>query len=130
MLTGIVVLSLMGFLVCVYSLFIERNIKLDQDYKAVCDLSDKVSCTKTFLSPWGKLLGASNIYIGTVFYAAMLLFGLLDYVYVTFLGALGSCIASLFLVYILFTKIKTFCLICITIYVINIALLVLAYHNL
>ncbi len=57
MLTTIVVISSIGFLVCVYGFFIKRNLKLDQGYKAVCDLSDKVSCTKTFLSPWGKLFG-------------------------------------------------------------------------
>ena len=115
---------------CVYGFFIERNLKLDPGYKAVCDLSDRVSCTKTFLSPWGKLFGISNVYIGMVFYAAMILFGLLDQVHLTLLGAVGACIASLFLAYILFAKIKTFCLVCITTYVINVILLVLAYRNL
>ena len=130
MLTGIVVISSIGFLVCVYGFFIKRNLKLDQDYKAVCDLSDKVSCTKTFLSPWGKLFGISTIYIGMVFYAAMILFGLSGQVQLVFLGAVSACIASLFLAYILYAKIKTFCLVCVTTYVVNVILLVLAYRNL
>lgn len=130
MLTGIVVASSIGFLVCVYGFFIERNLKVDPSYKAVCDLSDKISCTKTFLSPWGKLFGISNVYIGMGFYAAMILFGLSDQVKLTFLGAVGACIASLFLAYILFAKIQTFCLVCITTYAINVILLVLAYRNL
>ena len=96
-----------------------------------CDeVSDRVSCTKIFLSPWGKLFGVSNVYIGMVFYAAMIWFGLSDQVQLTFLGAVGACIASLFLAYILFAKIKTFCLVCITTYAINVILLVLAYRNL
>ena len=130
MLTGIVVISSIGFLVCVYGFFIKRNLKLDQGYKAVCDLSDKVSCTKTFLSPWSKLFGISTIYIGMVFYAAMMLFGLSGQVQLVFLGAVSACIASLFLAYILYAKIKTFCLVCITTYVVNVILLVLAYRNL
>ncbi len=130
MLTEVILVSGIGFLVCVYGFFIERNLKRDHDYKAACDLSDKVSCTKTFLSPWSKLFGISNIYIGMLFYASMMLLGWQSQAHLVFLGAVGACIASLFFAYILYTKIKTFCLVCTSIYVINLILLILAYYNL
>ncbi len=129
MLTSVVIISSVGFLLCIYGLYVERKLKLNQSYQAVCDLSDKVSCTKTFLSPWGKMLGVSNICVGLLFYAGMILLGLLNQGGLAFVGAISACVASIFLAYILYTKVKTFCLLCMSIYIVNILLLLVSYHS-
>lgn len=128
MLLSVVVLSVVGLGVCLYGFYVERQLQIDHTYKAACDLSDQASCTKTFLSPWGKLLGVSNIYVGLVFYLGMLVLGVLHLTCLAFLGPVGACIGSLFLAYILYTKVKTFCLICTSLCVINALLLLATYH--
>lgn len=130
MLLGVILVAGIGFVICLYGLYIERQVLVDHAYKAVCDISDRASCTKTFLSPWGKLLGFSNIYVGIVFYLAMIALGFFGQAQLIFLGAVGACLASVFLAYILATKVKTFCLLCSSIYLINIILLIVAYKNL
>lgn len=130
MFNGVVVAAGVGLIVCLYGLYIERKVQADHAYKAACDISDQASCTKTFLSPWGKILGISNIYVGIAFYLVMITLGLFGQVQLAFLGAVGACCASVCLAYILYAKVKTFCLLCSSIYLINIILLVITYRSL
>lgn len=127
MLISVMVLSTIGLTVCFYGLYVEQQLKKDQNYKAACDLSDRASCTKTFLSPWGNILGISNIKLGLLFYAIMFILGYMHATCLAFLGAIGACIVSVILAYILYTKVKTLCVLCTSIYVINILLLWATY---
>lgn len=130
MLLGVIVAAGAGLAVCLYGLYIEHKVLADHRYKAVCDISDKASCTKTFLSPWSKLLGVSNTYVGIAFYVGMIVLGLLGQPQLALLGAVVACLASMFLAYILYAKVQTFCLLCSSIYLINIVLLVITYRSL
>ncbi len=128
MLLSVAFVSVIGFLICLYGFFVERKVRADKSYKAVCDLSDHVSCTKTFLSPWGSMFGISNIQLGLVAYVSMFLVALIGKVCLAFLLATSFMIATVFFAYILFTKVKTFCLICISTYIINLILFILTYY--
>lgn len=130
MLISVMLISFVGFTISLYGLWVEYQVKKDANYKAVCDISDRASCSKTFLSPWGALLGVSNTYLGLIFYLAMFVLGGLHLNGLVLLGAVGACIFSLFLAYILYAKVKTICFICISIYVINALLLWAAYDSL
>lgn len=127
MLIAIVIIAGIGLAICTYGLYIEKKIHKDAHYKAVCDLSDRASCTKTILSPWGKMLGVSNFTVGWLFYALIVGLGLFDYQQIILIGAIAAAISSLFLAYILYTKVQTFCLICVSIYCVNAALLCAAW---
>lgn len=129
MLTGIIVVSGIGLLVCVYAAFIEHKLKTNRYYKPACDISDKVSCTKVFLNPSARVFIA-NAYIGMLFYTGMILLGFLDQHKLAFIGATAACAVSLFLAYILYTKVKAACLNCISIYIINAILLYITYRGL
>lgn len=127
MLTVIFIISAIGFGVSLYAFFVERELRRNQAYKAACDLSDVISCTKPLLSPYGKLLGFSNTILGMAFYAAMMMAACADAVPLIWYGAVASCIASVGFAYLLYVKIRTVCLICTSIYLVNIALLLSAY---
>lgn len=43
-------ISCSGILVCVYALYVEHSKEADSDYQPACDISDRISCTKAFLS--------------------------------------------------------------------------------
>ena len=130
MLIGIIIVGAAGLAVCLYGRYIESKTLGDHAYKAACDISDRVSCTKTFMSPWGKMLGISNLLVGIIFYLGIIALGLFNQVQLAFLGAVAACCVSMYLAYILYTKIKTFCLLCSSIYLINIILLLVTYRSL
>lgn len=130
MLVDVLVIACIGLLLSLYGLFIERRLKVNQSYKPVCDISDKVSCTKTFLSPWGKITGVSNVYVGAIVYAIMIIVAVMGNAQLAFVGACILVVGSLFLAYILLTKIRTFCLLCTAIYIVNVALFLAAARHL
>ncbi len=124
----LIILLLLGVLLSCYALYAEWRAKKNKKYSAICDIGKSASCTKAFTSRYGKLLGLPNAFYGLVFYIAMFLFafyGLLEFV---FYGAAVSMIVTLILAYVLYVKMKNFCLVCNLIYIVNILLLIFSYR--
>src|SRR5579872_4759076 len=112
MIVFIVVLSLIGLAISLYGMMVERKVTNNMQYKAACDISDAVSCTKTFTSPYNKMLGISNVRASALYYCAMLVLALVDSnTGVMILSCIGLCVTVCF-AYILYFKIRTLCLIC------------------
>ncbi len=122
----LIVLAVAGICISMYGFSIEQKLKINPEYKPMCDISDRASCTKPIKSPMGKLFGISNTIVGILFYSVMAFFAWIGWYQLVFIGAIGACLISLYLAYILFFRIKTFCLICIVTYAINGALLVVS----
>lgn len=128
MLFAIFLISAGGFALSMYTYVVERTLINNQKYKAACDLSDMVSCTKPLLSPYGKLLGFSNSLLGMAFYVVMMIAALGEYSLLIWYGSVAAIGASVVFAYLLYFKIRSLCLICTSIYVVNIALLYCAYY--
>lgn len=121
------ILSVVGFLVSSYAYYIEHEAKTHKGYKAICDLTESMSCAKAFTSSFGNIGGISNSLGGIVFYVLLFILSYTSYAsYIRWL-AVASIIGSVFLAYISYFKLKNFCIICTTIYFVNIALLVAAF---
>ncbi len=125
----ITLLSFAGLIISAYAYFIEQKLKKDVQYKPVCDLSEGMSCTKPIMSKYAKLFGISNALLGIIFYALLLLFAFLGFKNLLFFASIVAVIGSIVFASILYFKIKTFCLLCSSIYVINILLLIATYRN-
>lgn len=129
MLAQVAFLALVGLGLSAYAYVLERRTGRNAHYKAACDLSDKVSCTRTFTSPYAKMLfGISNAVVGMLFYTGMFIVAVLGLPKLAFLGAIAACIASVGFAYITIFKLQTVCLICTAIHGINAALLVATYN--
>lgn len=126
----VALIALLGFCLTFYAYWVDRKLLQNSNYKPVCDISEKVSCSKPFASPYSQLLGFSNTIIGIVFYTSMFWLAITGFNKLLFIAAVGSAIASVYLAYILFAKVKSLCLICISIYIVNILLLIAAFYNL
>ncbi len=120
----------LGFVVSLYTYFIERKIAQNTHYKAACDLSDVVSCSKPIKSPYGKLFGISNALLGLAYYAFVFILVLLQSKIVLYIAALVAFLFSLYLAWLLYFRIRAFCILCTSTYVINLILLILTYINL
>ncbi|XP_064835471.1 vitamin K epoxide reductase complex subunit 1-like protein 1 [Oncorhynchus masou masou] len=78
----------LGILLSLYAFHVETEKSRDSNYRAMCDVSNSISCSKVFTSRWGRgfgLLGSifgndsamnqPNSVYGIVFYVFQLLLG-------------------------------------------------------
>ena len=122
--------SIIGFLLSIYAFFVEKKIKKSNTYKPLCDISKNISCTKAFDSKYGSLTGISNSFAGIFFYLIIFFMAFLGQLNYIFYLAIISVIGSIYLAYTQITKIKSFCLVCSGIYLVNLLLLVFSYLKL
>lgn len=123
-------LATLGLGISVYAYTIEYKIAQNPVYKAVCDLSDSVSCSKPITSAYGKLFGVSNAVLGIFYYALFLILLFLQATLTLYILALGAFLFSIYLAWLLYFRIRVLCILCTSTYVINILLLILSYRAL
>ena len=56
----IVLLAVLGFGISLYTYITEQKVKLNPEYKPVCDLSDRISCSKPMKSQYANIFFLSN----------------------------------------------------------------------
>ncbi len=120
-------LSVFGLLLSLYAVYVEQKVRKNKQYRALCDFSKKISCSKIFLSREGHLLGVSNAFLGVFFYTSLIFFLFLKNFHVFFLLTILAVIGSLYLFYLQLVKLRLFCVVCTLIYLINIGLLILLF---
>ncbi len=120
------ILAALGLLLSTYSLYVEKKLEKQKSYAPVCDISESVSCSTAFTSKYSKTLGVNNSILGIGFYAAVFILSLTFYApLILYLAVLGM-LATIYLAYISYFKLKNFCLVCTGIYIINLLLLIVA----
>ena len=119
----IIIIAIIGLILSIYAYYVERKSK-DKNYKALCDISNRASCTKAFSSKYGKTFGVSNSIYGILFYLLIIILFFINEISIIFYSAILSILGSLYLAYIQYFKMKNFCLICTLIYLVNILLLI------
>ncbi len=120
------VLSIIGFLLSCYALYVKCRISNSKDYKPICDISEHISCTRAFTSKYGKVARVPNPVYGIFFYSIVFIWALLGLKGYIFYLLILSSVGTIFLAYISYFKQKNFCLVCTSIYLINILLLILS----
>jgi vitamin-K-epoxide reductase (warfarin-sensitive) len=118
-------LCMIGLALSAYGLYVKLQVDKNKDYKAACDLSDRVSCTKAFKSGHGTLFLLPNSVWGMIYYFLLFFLTYLSSGLVL-LASFFSVIGSVYLAYILYTKVRSICLVCTSIYAINLLLFILS----
>ncbi|KAA8581629.1 hypothetical protein FQN60_003210 [Etheostoma spectabile] len=118
-------LCVVGLFLSVYALHVELSRERNPDYRAMCDLGESVSCSKVFTSRWGRGFGLVQFFAAKESHlnqpnrlslskkAAMLL------VFSSWVSVAGS----LYLASILAFVLGDFCMVCVSTYIVNFALL-------
>jgi vitamin-K-epoxide reductase (warfarin-sensitive) len=122
-------LSIIGFLLSLYALYVEYKVEKEASYKAVCDINNRMSCTKAFTSKYGKILGISNAYYGVVYYLIVFVLTFTVYSDIIFYLAILGGVGSIYLAYILYFKLKDICVVCTSVYVVNVLMLSYFFMN-
>ena len=120
-------LAFIGVAVSAYAYVIEKRFTNDPANVPMCDISKRVSCTAALTSPYSKMLFGSNSRSGIGFYFLFIVLDYLNANTLLLLGSIAACLLSLFLAWILITKIKSLCILCVTLYIVNLSLLYQSY---
>ena len=124
----LIILSAIGIILSIYALYVERKAKANAKYKAICDLSDRMSCSNAFRSDYGKVFfGIPNSAIGILAYLILLVLAILNINDYIFYLSIPAVLATIYLAYALFIKLENTCLVCIGIYATNILLFTFSY---
>lgn len=123
--TYIYILALVGLFLSIYTVMVERRARKEKNYRPVCDIQKHVSCTKAFASKYGSHLGVSNGFFGAMFYLAIIVLISIDLYFWAFCLAIVSVIGSLYLGYVLFFRLKDICIVCTSIYIVNIVIAII-----
>jgi vitamin-K-epoxide reductase (warfarin-sensitive) len=127
---------LIGLGLSIYAYVVELQVENDSKYVAMCDISEHMSCTKAFRSPYGKGLGLiskdsifnkPNSLLGILFYSLTATLAQSSSPFITRFSYWGIFLAnfiSLYFAYILYFKLYTFCVVCVSTYIINILCLI------
>jgi vitamin-K-epoxide reductase (warfarin-sensitive) len=119
------ILAIIGLLICLYALYVELRYR-KKPYKPWCDIGKHISCTKAFGSRYGSLLFLPNPAYGLIFYALVYSVGW-SKLYTSYLAIIGVIVSAI-LAYFSYVKQKNFCIVCSSIYVINILLLIFSWQ--
>ncbi len=130
MLNWFILVPSIGLLLSLYALRVERYAGHKKGYHPACDFNNRVSCTKALTSKYGKTLKISNAAWGMIFYSVVIILIFFEEIQYVLILALISLIGSVYLAYFQYIKLRTFCMVCTAIYIINIALALLSYYML
>jgi len=120
------ILVIIGLILSAYALWVKKHID-KKDYKPLCDVSKKISCSRAFGSTYGSLFGLPNPLLGIIFYAVIYVLFLYGNLTAIFYLSLLAVIGSIYLAYCAYFVLRTYCLVCTAIYIINILLLYFTY---
>lgn len=136
---ALVLLCLFGYAVCIYALSVEFHVEANPEYEALCDINEKMSCSKVLTSEYGKgfgllgyilghdhLLNLKNPFFGLAFYTIQLILsdmkGSFAYKFQLATAIMANC-GTLWLAYILYFVLNDFCVVCVSTYAINFCVL-------
>lgn len=119
------IITVCGFLISLYALYVRHKVLKAPDYSPICDIRANISCSKALGSQYSKTMGVPNALAGLLFYALVFVMSF-SYMHLVIYPVLASVLFSLYLAYISYIKQKNFCLVCTFTYLVNIALLVIA----
>ncbi|MBI5002048.1 hypothetical protein HZC31_01555 [Candidatus Woesearchaeota archaeon] len=123
----IIIICIAGFLLSAYSFYVEKKLEKNKKYKAVCDISDHMSCTAAAKSKYSAVGGVPNSVKGMFFYPFMAVLALVASPQVVFYLASASLVMTVYLIYVSYFKLKNYCLVCSSVYLVNILLFYFSY---
>lgn len=120
------IIAAIGALVSGYGLHVERRKRKERSYRPWCDFREGMMCSTVLTSEYSHLLGPSNALLGLLFYPAVAVLHILGLHDLVLIALVASVMGSVVLAYLLTFRLRDFCIVCTTIYAVNIAMLVIA----
>lgn len=133
----ILILALIGFFLSAYLAEIGINDYLDISHKSICNFNEYFNCDVVARSDFSSHFGIPNFIIGLIFYFVIIattLYKLLykdkflpNFIVYIFWVSLLSVIGSIYLFIVSSTIIKSFCIFCMGVYIVNILMFLVTF---
>ncbi|KAL8557889.1 hypothetical protein ACOMHN_047861 [Nucella lapillus] len=87
--TTTLVLCVLGMMLSAYSIYVEVLVERMPGYKALCDISPTMSCSRVFSSKWGRGMGLVEKVLSrdSVFNQPNGVYGMATYTFLVIMGA-------------------------------------------
>lgn len=121
-------LALTGLLLSFYAVHVAVARRASKRYRPLCDVSDRVSCSKAFLSPHGTLFRLHNGWIGAIAYLLMFILASREWFAALLVMAAVASLLSIYLAFITYVEMRNFCIVCTAVYAVNFTLLAFSYR--
>ncbi len=128
MISLLFILAVAGIVLSFYALHVEQYAGRKKGYQAVCDINEELSCTRAFTSDYGQTWGVSNAVYGIFFYLIVLMLSIANESGYILVLSLLAVVGSIYLAYVQYGKLKTLCVVCTAIYLVNILLLIFSFR--
>ncbi|KAJ8731397.1 hypothetical protein PYW07_004561 [Mythimna separata] len=137
----VVLTSITGILLSTYALYVEMAVEARPGFSALCDIGEYASCSRVLSSEYAKGFGIipkesplriPNPVYGIMFYCLIIFLTTFDQLFVgrlLFLIAVSSIPMCVYLAYLLAFVLHDVCVVCISTYIVNFTLVILAYKK-
>ncbi|CAJ0581206.1 unnamed protein product, partial [Mesorhabditis spiculigera] len=129
-----------GLLVSLYGVYVEINASADPDYRAACDFTAWISCTRALNSAYSRGFGLVEQYLGAdnILNQPNAIYGVFGYTFLAFLqlspslasayvSLLAAIVMNMSTVYLFIAQLHlgVVCIVCYSIYVVNFVFLII-----
>ena len=106
------IFAVCGLLFVFYTMYVEDRARKDPSYRAFCDFTPNISCTRGATSRWEKLFFIPNTMIGILYYSSAIILAYLDQPqFVFYLGVMGMLFGFIMMT-LMISQEKIFCTMC------------------
>ncbi|MCB9359596.1 vitamin K epoxide reductase family protein [Candidatus Woesearchaeota archaeon] len=117
----LIILASIGIIFSVYILYVQYRLKKNKKYKAVCDLSNRFSCTGVISTNYSYIFGLPNALWGLMYYITIII---LNDPLLVFSITLPAVLLSAYLLMVTMLRIKRYCLVCNASHLLNLIILI------
>ena len=117
----------LGILSSLYAWYIHFRHLRNPEYESICDINEEVNCTKVVTGKYGTIFSIPNSIWGFLYYSLILMLSYHNLLLPIFWLSILSVLGSIYLGYILYFKLRQMCILCTLVYVLNVAMFVIAY---
>ncbi len=127
MMTLVFLVAVCGAVLSGYYFYVEQQVAKNPNYKPACDINDQTSCTATMKSPYARVFYIQNSLLGIAYYTLIMMLSVTVCPIMIRYLAFTGVVATLILGYVLYTRVKVACPICISLYIVNFLLFIVAH---
>jgi len=121
------ILPIIGLILTFYTIYVGNRSIEDPNYKAICDINDKISCSKVSTSKYSQMMFLPNSVYGILYYILVFMLSF-RYTHYIFYLTIPVALFGLYLIYLMLVKIKKICLVCLLIHILSFIILYLVWR--
>ncbi|MCX7943085.1 MAG: thioredoxin domain-containing protein [Deltaproteobacteria bacterium] len=135
---SIITIAFLGIIISIWLTHLHLKIVSEPEYESFCNISERINCDKVNSSPYSEILSIPIAHLGSLTYLLVIilaLFSLKGHPLSNLLSTFNliififSNLYSFFLLYVSISIIKSLCILCCGLYIVNLALLIIALFN-